>query len=112
MITRPGSPTAANQMEVMQPTENIIEEPQLLRIKLSRRSHKYYMRQLLNRALELLQNEDTTLEALAKLKLKKEYLSKKNEEIEAPMSLENLIWKKKSKKLLLSQRKSTIVFLN
>ena len=52
------------------------------------------MRRLINEALELLQNEDTTLENLAKLKqqtkLKKEELSKKNKEIEALTSLEKL----------------------
>ena len=82
MLPRPGSPIAANQMEAIQPTENIIEEPQLLRIKLSERSHKGYMRRLLKQYIELLQNEDTALEALAKLKeqiqSKKEDLSKKN----------------------------------
>ena len=57
-------------MEAIQPTENIIEEPQLLRLKLSRRSHKVNMRRLLNQFLELLQNEDTTLEALEKLEQK------------------------------------------
>ena len=39
MVSRPGSPTTANQMEAKQPDENIHEEPQLLRLKLSR-SHK------------------------------------------------------------------------
>ena len=52
------------------------------------------MRRLLNQALELLQNEDTTLEALTKLKeqirAKKEDLSKKNDEIEALTSLQKL----------------------
>ena len=50
------------------------------------------MSRLINEALELLQNENTTLETLAKLKqqtkLKKEELSKINEEIEALTSLE------------------------
>ena len=54
MVSRPGSPKAANQRKAMHPTETIIEEPQLLRLKLSRRSHKGYMRWLLNQALELL----------------------------------------------------------
>ena len=40
MVPRPGSQTAANQLEAIQPTENIHEEPQLLRLKLSRRSHR------------------------------------------------------------------------
>ena len=81
-------------MEAIQPTENNIEEPQLLRLKPSRRSHKGYMRRLLNQALDLLQNEDTTLEASTKLKQqitsKKVNLSKKNDEIEALTSLGNL----------------------
>ena len=81
-------------MEAIQPTENNIEEPQRLQLKLSRRSHKGYMRRLLNQALDLLQNEDTTLEALTKLKQqitsKKVNLSKKNDEIEALTSLEKL----------------------
>ena len=42
MVSRPGSPTAESQMEAIQPTENIIEEPQLLRLKLSRRSQWLY----------------------------------------------------------------------
>ena len=70
-MSRQESPTAANQMEAIQSTENIIQEPQLLRI------NKGYSRRLLNRAIEVLQNEDTTLEALANPRL-----SKKNEEIE------------------------------
>ena len=78
MVSRPGSPTAANQMEAIQPTENIFEDPQLLRLKLSRRSHKGYQRQLLNQALEILQNKDTTPEALEKpkqqIKLKRDDL--------------------------------------
>ena len=39
MVSRPGSLTAANQMEAIQPTENITEEPQLLKLvdKLSTR---------------------------------------------------------------------------
>ena len=94
MVSRPGSPTAANQTEAIKPTENIIEEPQLLRLKLSRRSHKGYMRRLLTQAKEILQNKDTTLEALAildqQIKSKKEVLSTKNEEIEALTSLEKL----------------------
>ena len=57
MVSRPGSPTVANEMEGIQPTENNIEEPLLLRSKLSRRSHKGYMRRLLNQALELLQKK-------------------------------------------------------
>ena len=52
MVSRPGSPTVANEMEGIQPTENNIDEPQLLRLKRSRRSHKGYMRRLLNQALE------------------------------------------------------------
>ena len=32
MVFRPGPPTVANEMEAIQPTENNIEEPQLLRI--------------------------------------------------------------------------------
>ena len=52
------------------------------------------VRRLLNQALEVLQNEDTTLEALTKLKQqitsKREDLSKKNDEIEALISLEKL----------------------
>ena len=94
MVSRPRSPTVANEMEAIQPTENNIEEPQLLRLKLSRRSHKGYMRRLLNQALELLQNEDTTLEALTKFKQQitseKVDLSKENHEIEALTSLEKL----------------------
>ena len=43
------------------------------------------MRRLINQALEVLQNEDTTLDALVKpkqrIKSKTEDLSKKNEEI-------------------------------
>ena len=85
MLSWTGSPTATNQMEAIQSTENIIEEPQLLRIELSGISHKGFSRRLLNQAKEVLQNEDTTLEALAKPKL-----SKKNEEIEALTFLEAL----------------------
>ena len=81
-------------MEAIQPTENSIEEPQLLRLKLSRKFHKGYMRPLLNQASELLQNEDTTLEALTKPKQQitstKEDMSKINDEIEALTSLEKL----------------------
>ena len=54
MVSRPGSPTAANPMNVKQSKEDIIEEPQLLRLELSRRSHNGYLRQLLNQALEIL----------------------------------------------------------
>ena len=94
MVSRPGSPTVANEMEGVQPTENNIEEPQLLRLKLSRRSHKGCMRRLLNQALELLQNDEKTLEALTKLKQqftsKKVDLSKKNDEIEKLTLLEKL----------------------
>ena len=93
MVSRPGSPTVANEMEGIQPTENNIEEPHLLRLKLSRRSHKGYMRRLSNQALVLIQNVDTTLAALTKLKQqitsKKEDLSKKDE-IDALDSLEKL----------------------
>ena len=114
MVSRPGSPTVANEMKAIQPTENNIEEPQILQLKLSRRSHKGLMRRLLNQALEILQKVDTTLEALTKLKQqitsKKEDLSKRNDENEALTSLEN--WKKKSKKLFPSRRKSTIELLN
>ena len=82
-------------MEGIQSTKNNIEEPQLLRLKLCKRSHKGYMRRLLNQALELLQNEYTTLlEALTKLEQqitsKKVDLSKTNDEIEALTSLEKL----------------------
>ena len=52
------------------------------------------MRRALNQALELLQNEYSTLEALVKLiqqiKSKNDDLSKKNEEVEALSSLEKL----------------------
>ena len=32
MVSRPGSPTAANKTDVIQLTQNIIEEPQLHRL--------------------------------------------------------------------------------
>ena len=82
MVSRPGSRTVARQMESKQLTKNIIENPRLS-----------------NQALELLQNEDTTLEALTKFqqqfKSKKEELSKKNETIEALTSH----WKNWRKKI-------------
>ena len=93
-MSRPGSPTDANHLEAIETTENIIDEMQLLRKKLSRRSHKRYMRWLLNQASELLQSKDITLKALAKLKQqikeKQEDLSTKNEEIEEITLLQKL----------------------
>ena len=63
-MSRLGSPTASNKMDAIQLTQNIIEEPKL---KLFRGPHEGYMRRLIKRAFELLQNGDTTLEALADL---------------------------------------------
>ena len=60
-MSRPAYPTAPNQMNAIEPTENIIQEQQSLRSKLYKKSHKGNLRQLLNQALELLQNEETTL---------------------------------------------------
>ena len=63
MVCRSGSPTSAHKIEAMQSTEyNTRPEPQLMRLKLSRITHKSYMRRLLNQTLDKLRKTDDTLE--------------------------------------------------
>ena len=112
MVSGPGSPTAANQMKAIQRTESIIEEPQLLRLKLSRKSHKGHMRRLVNQALGILQNEDSTLEAWQNFTNKvhriEETCRRKTKYLKHSLYWKNR--KQKAQKPLPSQKKSTIVF--